>query len=126
MTAALMPSVPPQSDPETWPPAMLYLVDPQNATSSYRMCLADLFCRALRLEVTYKQTVDALYNWLVRVDRDSRYEPQMLAVLQDIVSHCGAQSHVRERLQVYLRRWATHSHHPLSVAQRALAHLELS
>jgi len=123
LTAILMPNVPPESGPEAWPPAMLYLVDPQDTTSSYRTCLADLFCRALRLRITYHQAIEALHNWLERVNQDTRYEKQMLTVLQDIASSCGAKGHILKRIKIYLNRWANHPHRPLSVAQRALAHL---
>ena len=104
---------------------MLHVLDPEDDLSSYRANLAGLFCGALGQEATYAQAMEVLCSWLERVEQNSRYERQMLAVLQDITSRCDPENRTLERIKIYLGRWADRPRGPLEVAQRALAHLEL-
>jgi hypothetical protein len=110
-----------QSDvePTTWLPLLLTLVDLSDPTSSYRAALADLLYQALLTQS--REMLDILRIWLEHVDSDRRYEPQLLAVLQDVVARegRGQQGRIWNRLMLRLRDWATHHSRPLLTARRA-------
>ena len=114
-----------ESDPETWPPAMLALVSNDPAPSPYRATLAELFRRALNWRTTRQDAVNALKDWLQRVDQNTHLEESMIALLRDIAFDPQANARDRGRLAAYLRRWAAHPRHPLRTAIHARQQLNL-
>jgi hypothetical protein len=108
-----------ESEPDTWPPAMLLVVDGRDPRSPYRMALAQLFRSALNWRPTQQDSLNALKRWLIRVDHDTRLEAQMTAVLRDIAFGEGATARDQGRLSAYLRRWSQHPCEPIKSAGRA-------
>lgn len=114
-----------ESDPDTWPPAMLVLVSDSPSPSPYRATLAELFRRALNWRPTHAQALTIMESWLCRVDHDTRLEGSVVALLREIISGKEADDRDRGRMAAYLRRWATHPHHPIQTAGRARQQLKL-
>ena len=108
-----------ESDPDTWPPPMLLLVDGESSAPPYRATLAELFRSALNWRATQDDALYAIKNWLARTDHDVRLEVPMTALLRDIAFGEGASAREQGRLSAYLRRWARHPRHPIESAGRA-------
>jgi hypothetical protein len=115
----LLPSDDQSAEPDAWPPLLLALVDLNDPTSSYRAALADLLYQALLTQSP--EMLDILRIWLEHIDHNRRYEPQLLAVLQDVVARegRGRRGRIWNRLMLRLRDWATNRSMPLPMARRA-------
>lgn len=114
-----------ESEPDTWPPAMLVLVSAEPAPSPYRATVAGLFRQTLRWRPTQEWARQTLEDWLKRADHDARLEPSLIALLRDLAFDPEATDRDRGQLTVYLRRWASHPRHPSRTAGHAREQLSL-
>ena len=110
------------SDPETWPPAMLRIVGTQ-PDSSYRRTLAELLRVALRNRDTRALAIEALQNWVESADRDPWLAEVLTLLLQDLLQLPAASGKERDILATRLERWATHPRTPSPVAAQLLTTL---
>jgi len=107
------------SDPETWPPAMLRIVGTQ-PDSSYRRTLAELLRAALRNPETRPLAIEALKNWVECADCDSWLAEILTLLLQDLLQLPATTRKERDILVTRLRRWAMHPRDHSKAAEQLL------
>jgi hypothetical protein len=116
--------LPSEAEINSWPPILLALVDSQEGQSPYRQCLAEMFERMLCDPAAQPTALDMLRSWVERVERDTSYEAQMRALLEDILAREGVQGELRRLLAIHLGLWSPRSRYPLHEPHPDVSHLQ--
>lgn len=124
LTAIGMPADNGSGDPEQWPPAMLHIIGTQ-PDATYRRLLAGLWRRALKDAVLSAHAAAALHHWVECAGRDDWLEETLLEMLREMLAAPDCSERERNRLYVYLSRWASAPKSPLEAADRLLHALDL-
>jgi hypothetical protein len=106
-----------EAEPEggTWP-ALLWLVREDEA---YREQIITLWRRALNTKSARKLALEALHQWLLTVDDDTRLYPPIEQVIVTLATQ-GTERE-KERLRFYLDRWASHPKEESESAAKTLS-----
>jgi hypothetical protein len=106
-----------ETDPEgeSWP-TLLWLAKEDKV---YRDSVISLWRRALNTKSSRKLAAEALHQWLLVVDDDSR----LLNSIEQLIVALATQgtSRERERIYFYLNRWASHSKEKSETALKILS-----
>lgn len=124
LTAIGMPPDDGSGNPETWPPAMLYVAGTQ-PDSSYRRALAGLLRRAIRMKALRPHALEVLKKWIAFSDTEPWLQDVLELLLREMLLLSESTSRERGIVKVRLSRLATHPTRSSQTAQRLLKNLEL-
>lgn len=115
--------VPGKRDSLSGAPVLLTLVDVTAPTSLNRQRLSELFERMLRDQAAQPIALDLLRIWLESVEREPQYEPQMRAVLDDLLARAEPGNEMRRLIGINLDLWSPRSRFQLHETGADIAHL---
>lgn len=111
---------------EWQPPALLFLADSLEASSSYFTHLTWLLRRGLNETETRDLILNVLHDWVTFADTNRSFESALRQVFQALLSNPDFSKRERGRIEVYLRRWAKHPRQPTPLADELIRDLGLT